>query len=484
MRDSENVVFKFMSEMEDIDVSGELPSGVLTNATKCYSPSCTGDRGCYSPRCPYKTNVNSFISMPEGEAGPSGTTAAVVKSDTDWTEEVDPVILASLTEQQRNRQTAIRRAILLEENYEKDLAAVENTFITPLMTANPPILSPYHHLEEVVLTMFGNIQEIRRESRRIIDNFAVRLREQSPLIQTVGDIMLEASTDFRNLYPVYSENLPRAEALLAETLQDSPRFSAWIKEVTTSGDHRLRYLLNLPANHLKEYPKALQEILQYTPPEDPDFDFLTESLNSIESIANLTALKLWHATLTRPPGGPLAWWNIVPAAVKDAMDEKQIERQATIWELIDGEMNLVADLEAIETIFINPLREAEQPIIDRSRLDVFIHDVFHNYRSLLEVHRQLVRDLQELQVQQHPKLGVIAEPILNAALNWNEAYQEYSPHQPIAMAKVEDEKAKNPAFAKFLDVVSRCLAWDDRANHFRMCARTQRTPSVWAWTTT
>lgn len=448
------MVFKFMSEMEDIDVSGELPSGVLTNATKCYSPSCTGEPGCYAPRCPYQTPVNSFISMPDGEAGPSGTSAAIVKSDTDWTEEIDPVILAELTEQQRNRQTAIRRAILLEENYEKDLAALEDTFITPLTTANPPILAPYHYLEEVVGTMFGNIQEIRRESRRIIDNFAVRLREQSPLIQTVGDIMLEASTDFRNLYPVYSENLPRAEALLAETLQDSPRFAAWIKQVATSGDHRLRYLLNTPANHLKEYPKALQDILTYTPPDDPDFDFLTEALTSIESIANLTALKLWHATLGRPPGGPLQWWKIVPQPVQAAMTKEEIQRQNAIWELIDGEMDYVADLEAMETVFINPLREAEQPIIDRSRLDIFIHDVFHNYRNLLDVHRQLARDLQELQVQQHPQLGVIAEPILNAALNWHEAYMEYVPNEPIALAKVDEEKANNPAFRHFIEAVS------------------------------
>lgn len=61
LTDSLDDVFTFMDESEAGAGGGftELPTGVFTLLTKCYSPSCTGDPGCYAPRCPYKTTVSS-----------------------------------------------------------------------------------------------------------------------------------------------------------------------------------------------------------------------------------------------------------------------------------------------------------------------------------------------------------------------------------------------------------------------------------------
>lgn len=110
------------------------------------------------------------------------------------------------------------------------------------------------------------------------------------------------------------------------------------------------------------------------------------------------------------------------------------------------------DLEAIETLYVDPLRNADTSIIDRSRLDIFLDDAFHNYRSLLEVHTRFLEDLKERQIEQHPKFGSVSDLILNAALNWHEAYMEYMPHYPIAKAKIDEEVVRNPAFANFLQV--------------------------------
>ena len=64
LTDSLDDVFTFMDESEAGAGGGftELPTGVFTYLTKCYSPSCTGDGGCYAPRCPYKINVSLFFS--------------------------------------------------------------------------------------------------------------------------------------------------------------------------------------------------------------------------------------------------------------------------------------------------------------------------------------------------------------------------------------------------------------------------------------
>jgi len=332
IRDSSDVVFKFMDEMEGFGGGSDpltiaLPSGVLTMATKCYSPSCTGDSRCYAPRCPWKTSPSAFLVNVEEESVSSR--APMVKNETDWTEDVDPVILAELSDQQRTRQTLIRQAILEEERYEADLAALESVFITPLLTAHPAIIEPYHRLEHLVHQLFGNVLEIRRASRRLIDNFAIRLREQSPLILTVGDIILEAATDFRSLYPEYMDNLTHADQLLTTTCEENRQFGAWLERVSHGGDHRwdLRYLLKRPATYLQKYPTALEQILKSTSGDDPDYDFLNEALSSIQNISYIAQLKLWHASKGRGPNANLKWYDIVPATVRESMEKKEFKRQ-------------------------------------------------------------------------------------------------------------------------------------------------------------
>ena len=96
-----------------------------------------------------------------------------------------------------------------------------------------------------------------------------------------------------------------------------------------------------------------------------------------------------------------------------------------IWELIKGEME---------------------------RLEIFLDDAFHNYRSLLEVHQNLLENMQSRQIEQHPRFGMVSDLLLDAALNWQDAYMEYVTHYPIAKAKVQEEEAKNPKFAAFLKV--------------------------------
>lgn len=127
-------------------------------------------------------------------------------------------------------------------------------------------------------------------------------------------------------------------------------------------------------------------------------------------------------------------------------------------------MEYVADLETIENIFVQGLRDPPaHPIIDRARLETFLDDAFHNYQSLLEVHRNLLENLQARQLEQHPHFGMISDLILDAALNWQDAYMEYVTHYPIAKAKVQEEQNRNPKFREFLEVSFCCSReWANR----------------------
>ena len=124
-------------------------------------------------------------------------------------------------------------------------------------------------------------------------------------------------------------------------------------------------------------------------------------------------------------------------------------------------MEYVADLETMETLFVNGIRDDDTGIIPARRREIFLDDVFHNYRSLLDVHTQLLENLQARQLEQHPRFGMISDLILDAALNWQDAYMEYVPHYPVAKARVQEEQKTNVELAEFLKVGLRSVVKTD-----------------------
>lgn len=436
LRDSSDDVFRFMGEMEGMaGETSELPKGLMTMATRCYSPSCTGDDRCYSPRCPYRTPPATFLQRKE----------APRESRADWKEEVDPRMLKRLSTHEVDRQTIIRQAIQSEVQYEADLTAMKKLFIDDLQD-----VIPFYRLDEFIYAVFGNVLELRETCRRILDNFAIRQREQHPFIRTVGDIFLEAATDFRLIYPTYTGNVPAAEQIIKKELEDNPQFRLLNERVVRENDRRrdIKYLIARPTNQLQRYPALLEAILNATEPDDPDRDFLSEALNAIQNLSAISQLKIYQASRGRVKK---QWVDLVSEEQRRDLPKKEQKRQMQIWELIQGEMEYVADLETIDELFVTGLQEAEIPIIERSRLDQFLDHAFHNYRSLLQVHQDLLEKLQARQLEQHPSVGAIADLVFDAALNWQDAYMEYVTHYPIAKAKVQEEQIKNPRFAQFLE---------------------------------
>ncbi|ODO05898.1 hypothetical protein I350_04959 [Cryptococcus amylolentus CBS 6273] len=454
LRDSPDDVFRFMGEMEGMGSGGdalttELPKGLMTMATRCYAPSCSGDGRCYAPRCPYRTGPNAFLPRKE-DTTPLPTPASSIRG-VDWKEDLDPITLHGLSPQEITRQDVIRQALASEVAYQADLEAMETLYVNHLRTAEPPIIKDPMDRENFIQDVFHNAGQLREASAALIEEFTIRVREQ-PVIRFVGDLFLQAATEFRNIYPEYTGKLPQAEATLSKELEENPELRLYIDQVVRENDRRrdLKHLLTRPSSQLQRYPALLEGILNVTNPEDADYDFLSQALQSIQSIMSLSQLKLFHASKGRGPAAKIMWFDLVGEEARAEMPKKEQKRQMHIWELVQGEMEYVADLEAIETLFVDGLRTAEPAVIDRNRLDVFLDEAFHNYRSLLEVHSRLLHNLQQRQLEQHPNVGMISDLVFDAALNWQEAYMEYVTHYPIAKAKVQEEEHKNPKFAAFL----------------------------------
>ena len=103
-------------------------------------------------------------------------------------------------------------------------------------------------------------------------------------------------------------------------------------------------------------------------------------------------------------------------------------------------------------MFVRPLRSMDPPIIPPQRLETFIQDVFHNLSELHMHHKQLLDQLFEIQIKEHPIISSIAALMHSVFLNSRDAYLKYIPNFPIAEYRIDNEMASNPQFKPFVDV--------------------------------
>lgn len=78
---------------------------------------------------------------------------------------------------------------------------------------------PAPQLDEFIEEVFGNILDLRECNRRLVEAMYVRQREQSPIIQKIGDVFVEAARSFRYAYPTYVAHLPLAEKRFKEEIE-------------------------------------------------------------------------------------------------------------------------------------------------------------------------------------------------------------------------------------------------------------------------
>lgn len=98
------------------------------------------------------------------------------------------------------------------------------------------------------------------------------------------------------------------------------------------------------------------------------------------------------------------------------------------------------------------MRNADPPIIERDRLETFIAEVFHNSAELAIHHARLLEHFHRIQREQHPNIHSITAPLMDAALNFRDAYMEYIPNYPIGVYRIDEEMIRNRKFKDFLDV--------------------------------
>ncbi|KAI0058941.1 Dbl-like domain-containing protein [Artomyces pyxidatus] len=443
LQDGVEEVYMFLDDQErSADAAPEreeLPTSVITVLTKCYSPSCSEASPCYSFACPRRPRVQGN------------------HSDEEWPNTVDPEVLKSLPQSEINRQTIIHKLISKEMQYVRDLDLIDTIFIKPLRLADPPVI-PYQELDGFIDDVFGNFFEVRESNRRLLEVMNVRQREQSLVIQRVGDILLEAASEFRLVYPTYVGHLPLAEKRLKDEAELNSEFRLFLEQCGRNPDARridLKTFLNRPSEHLTKYEITLEAIAKETVEGNPDVDYLMEAVQAFKNLQAVCHLQTFQHAMCKGPTGKYDWNDLVAEDIIVNIPKKEQKRQNIIFELIKGEMQYVRDLENIDLMYVQPLRAAEPPIIPRDRLSQFIQDVFHNFGELHAHHRKLLDRLHAIQRDEHPVINTVTAAIFDAALNWREAYMEYVTNYPIAEYRIVDEMNNNPAFKEFVEQCTR-----------------------------
>ncbi|GJJ11168.1 hypothetical protein Clacol_005400 [Clathrus columnatus] len=440
LTDSVEDVYMFLDDQEGVSNETqpqELPTAVITILTKL---DVRGERRQSLPK-----SLELPIEAPE-------------KASHDrWSDSVEPQILRTLPASEIKRQGVIRKVIEKEEQYVQDLDIIESLFIKPLRQNDPEVIPP-EELDSFIDTVFGNVLDLRECNRRLLETMYVRQREQAPIIQRIGDIFLTAAAEFRLPYPDYVGHLPLAEKRMKDELENNQEFRRFHETCTRHPSARrfdLRHFITRPSEHLQRYPILLEAIYKDTTEGNPDADFLQEAIQAIRKLSGVAHVRTFQTAMLRGPTAKLEWHDLVSSEIRESMTKQEVTKQSQIFELIKGEMEYVKDLQSLDTIFIQPLRKANPPIIPRERLPQFIEDVFYNFGEILKHHKRMLEKLHEIQLEEHPVIHSVTATIFDAALNWRDAYMDFIPHYPIAAYRIDEELANNPSFKTFVEQCTR-----------------------------
>jgi hypothetical protein len=123
-----------------------------------------------------------------------------------------------------------------------------------------------------------------------------------------------------------------------------------------------------------------------------------------------------------------------------------------IHKLITKEEQYIEDLKIVESVFIQPLRVADPPIMTPLDLQEFIHEVFGNILELLECNKWLLEVMYVRQREQHPVIQKVGDIFLDIATEFRIVYLIYIGHHPLAEKRLKEELEHNPEFKFFIEV--------------------------------
>ncbi|GAA5977124.1 hypothetical protein JCM21900_003491, partial [Sporobolomyces salmonicolor] len=241
LKDSRAQVFAFLQD--EREASGrrddeadreEIPTGVITELTKCYSPFCRKENAagamtpggvlgaCYAYSCPNRQNAAGLQRVGSTLSAHSASAEPQEEAD-NWATSVPRAVLESLDKKQIAYQNQVFELIHGEQKYYDDLMLIETAFVEPLWTAQPPIMPP-DRLPSFLSSVLLNISTIRLHSRAFLD--ALRAKQaEAHVVGGIGRLVLAAAVEWGPAYIQFTVGFPMADWCFKEEKRANPRFN-------------------------------------------------------------------------------------------------------------------------------------------------------------------------------------------------------------------------------------------------------------------
>ncbi|ORX87091.1 CNH-domain-containing protein [Basidiobolus meristosporus CBS 931.73] len=259
-------------------------SGVFTQLTGCYSPTCSPNKLCYCSFCPQRMEQQarmSILSNASLERSDSRTsTQEKQKRQELWIESVPKEISDSLSKSERKRQEIIFELIYTEKDFVNDLELLKELYITPLRYG--PYIEPFAR-EPFVRDVFYNINEIHNVSAKLGRALGDRQDEQ-PVIDQIGDIFLNHVKSLKP-FVIYGGHQVYSKHRLEVEVKRNPKLAKFLEERERLPELRklpIHSFLARPTTRLGRYPLLLEGVIKSSPEGHADIENLTAAISVIK----------------------------------------------------------------------------------------------------------------------------------------------------------------------------------------------------------
>ncbi|KAF7799770.1 hypothetical protein EIP86_011012 [Pleurotus ostreatoroseus] len=175
------------------------------------------------------------------------------------------------------RQCGLFEIIRSEKEYVEDMKTALEVFRDALLNTAP---ITRQRLEGFVYEVFYNMNEILEHHQRLLSRLFDRQLEQHPIIENIGDIILDAP------YEAYIKHYPIAEAYHRKELHRNTRYQTFLAQCLQNPRVRKRDLISFLSRPVTRLPRLILQldfVLKHIVGDNPDkttIPLICDSLNT------------------------------------------------------------------------------------------------------------------------------------------------------------------------------------------------------------
>ncbi|CAO3684803.1 unnamed protein product [Umbelopsis ramanniana] len=282
--DKEEIVDEKYEESEASFEEQQEPqlTGVYTELTSCYSPTCSGNKPCYSRSCP-KRFAQHLVEESQSKSALGRSVSASLTHTPQpqelWVNQVSSFIIDSLTKKDRKRQENIFELIYTEKNFVNDIEYLYQMWMVPLLTTE---VIPSSRRMNFVQSVFSNITMIYEVNSKLLSALQ-RRQSEHPVVSHIGDVMLDHVVNFEP-FVEYGARQYGGKMAFERERATNHEFDAFVKEVERKPESRkleINGYLTKPTTRLGRYNLLLGEILKHTPEGHSDCELIRKAMDTI-----------------------------------------------------------------------------------------------------------------------------------------------------------------------------------------------------------